>query len=168
VVELWLERRRLRLAASTKASANTATAPLHTRSGIGLDGLRRGSMMGTGGRSSWPASRPIGLRATGSTTGRREEPLCSLVRSRSAGRRDDRLVRAFERGSCTRSCGWVRAWLRAAGREPRAVATRRFLGAAGAGLLAGAADDELGCETLESLSVALLSVSGGRRPSGST
>jgi hypothetical protein len=35
-------------------------------------------------------------------------------------------------------------------------------------LLAGAADDELGCETLESLSVALLSVSGGRRPSGLT
>jgi hypothetical protein len=35
-------------------------------------------------------------------------------------------------------------------------------------LLAGAADDELGCETLESLSGALLSVSGGRRPSGST
>jgi hypothetical protein len=36
-------------------------------------------------------------------------------------------------------------------------------------LLAGAADDdELGCESLESLSVAVLSVSGGRRPSGST
>jgi len=66
-------------AASARPSANTATAPLHTRAGSGLDGSRRSGAADTVGRIAWPASRPIGSGTAGSTTGRREELVRSFV-----------------------------------------------------------------------------------------